>query len=82
MAVLSRDDDVDGRILVVNAGSSSLKLRVLGPDASVVATADLPAPRGTVDAPTVATGPRSPRSAIASSTGGPPTRTRSASTGR
>ena len=58
MAVLSRDDDVDGRILVVNAGSSSLKLRVLGPDASVVATADLPAPRGTVDAPTVATAVR------------------------
>ena len=37
------------RILVVNAGSSSLKLRVVGPDDAVVATADLPAPRGTAD---------------------------------
>ena len=45
-------DDVadDGRILVVNAGSSSLKLRVLDPDDTVAATADLPAPRGTADA--------------------------------
>ena len=33
------------RILVVNAGSSSLKLRVLDPDDTVVAAADLPAPR-------------------------------------
>jgi acetate kinase len=38
------------RILVVNAGSSSLKLRVLGPDDRVEATADLPAPRGVTDA--------------------------------
>jgi acetate kinase len=32
------------RVLVVNAGSSSLKLRVLAPDDSVVTAADLPAP--------------------------------------
>ncbi|HEV2377196.1 MAG TPA: acetate/propionate family kinase [Streptosporangiaceae bacterium] len=38
------------RILVVNAGSSSLKLRVLDPHDQVTGTADLPAPRGTVDA--------------------------------
>lgn len=42
------------RILVVNAGSSSLKLRVLGPDDAVLATADLPAPRGSTDAAVVA----------------------------
>ena len=39
-----------GRILVVNAGSSSLKLRVLGPDDAVDGAADLPAPRGVTDA--------------------------------
>ena len=39
-----------GRILVVNAGSSSLKLRMLDPDDTVAATADLPAPRGATDA--------------------------------
>jgi acetate kinase len=33
-------------ILVVNAGSSSLKLRVLAADDRVVGSADLPAPRG------------------------------------
>jgi len=38
------------RILVVNAGSSSLKLRVLGAGDAVVASADLPAPRGATDA--------------------------------
>jgi acetate kinase len=38
------------RVLVVNAGSSSLKLRVLAADDTVAATADLPAPRGTTDA--------------------------------
>jgi acetate kinase len=38
------------RILVVNAGSSSLKLRVLDAADAVVATADLPAPRGSTDA--------------------------------
>ena len=44
-----------GRILVVNAGSSSLKLRVLDRDDSIVASADLPAPRGSTDAAAVAT---------------------------
>lgn len=39
-----------GRVLVVNAGSSSLKLRVLDPADAVAARADLPAPRGTADA--------------------------------
>lgn len=34
------------RILVVNAGSSSLKLRVIGPDDGVVVSKDLPAPGG------------------------------------
>jgi acetate kinase len=38
------------RVLVVNAGSSSLKLRVLDPSDTVTGSADLPAPRGTVDA--------------------------------
>jgi acetate kinase len=42
--------DGDDRILVVNAGSSSLKLRVLDGADAVVATADLPAPRGSTDA--------------------------------
>jgi acetate kinase len=37
------------RILVVNAGSSSLKLRVLGDDDEIAHSADLPAPRGTAD---------------------------------
>ena len=37
-------------ILIVNAGSSSLKLRVLGADDAVVASADLPAPEGSADA--------------------------------
>ena len=37
------------RVLVVNAGSSSLKLRVLTSDDEVAATADLPAPRGAAD---------------------------------
>jgi acetate kinase len=37
------------RILVVNAGSSSLKLRVLDHADQVVETADLPAPRGAVE---------------------------------
>jgi acetate kinase len=43
-----------GRVLVVNAGSSSLKLRVLAADDAVVATVDLPAPRGSTDAGAVA----------------------------
>ncbi|HYL40272.1 MAG TPA: hypothetical protein VET90_03090, partial [Candidatus Binatus sp.] len=38
------------RILVVNAGSSSLKLRLLDDTDSVAGSADLPAPRGDVDA--------------------------------
>ncbi len=38
------------RILVVNAGSSSLKLRLLDAADAVVASADLPAPRGSADA--------------------------------
>ena len=37
------------RILVVNAGSSSLKLRLLGPDDAPLAEADVPAPRAEVD---------------------------------
>ncbi|TAK02593.1 MAG: acetate/propionate family kinase, partial [Chloroflexota bacterium] len=41
--------DGASRILVVNAGSSSLKLRVLDAAEAVVATADLPAPRGAAD---------------------------------
>jgi acetate kinase len=42
------------RILVVNAGSSSLKLRVLGPGDTLVASADLEPPRGPGDADAVA----------------------------
>jgi len=42
------------RILVVNAGSSSLKLRVLDGDDAIAASADLPAPRGAADAVVVA----------------------------
>lgn len=42
------------RILVVNAGSSSLKLRVLAADDTVAASEDLPAPGGTADAAAVA----------------------------
>jgi acetate kinase len=38
------------RVLVVNAGSSSLKLRILNEANRVTGSADLPAPRGTVDA--------------------------------
>ncbi|MBI3751785.1 MAG: acetate/propionate family kinase [Chloroflexi bacterium] len=41
------------RILVVNAGSSSLKLRLLGDADEIIASADLPAPRGETDAPAV-----------------------------
>jgi acetate kinase len=40
-------------VLVVNAGSSSLKLRVLSGDDSVTGTADLPARRGEADAESV-----------------------------
>jgi acetate kinase len=42
-------------ILVVNAGSSSLKLRVLDDADAVVASIDLPAPRGTADAGAIET---------------------------
>ncbi|HEY4753212.1 MAG TPA: hypothetical protein VIH37_08005, partial [Candidatus Limnocylindrales bacterium] len=42
------------RILVVNAGSSSLKLRVLDRGDAVVASADLAPPRGPEDGPAVA----------------------------
>lgn len=45
-----------GRILVVNAGSSSLKLRVLDADDTLVASADLPALRGATDTATVGEG--------------------------
>jgi acetate kinase len=41
------------RILVVNAGSSSLKLRVLDPSDAVVGEADLPPPAGADDAASV-----------------------------
>ncbi len=50
----SRPVPVPGRILVVNAGSSSLKLRVLDPDDTISGSADLAAPRGTADAAEVA----------------------------
>jgi acetate kinase len=43
------------RVLVVNAGSSSLKLRVLDGSDQVTGTADLPAPRGAADAAAVGT---------------------------
>jgi acetate kinase len=42
------------RILVVNAGSSSLKLRVLDDTDAVVVTVDLPAPSGSADARAIA----------------------------
>lgn len=44
---------VPARILVVNAGSSSLKLRLLDPADVLVAEADLPPPRGADDAGSV-----------------------------
>ncbi len=37
------------RVLVVNAGSSSLKVRLLGPQDQLTGSADLPAPRGQAD---------------------------------
>ena len=45
------------RVLVVNAGSSSLKLRVLDESDKVTGTADLPAPRDAADAETMAAAP-------------------------
>jgi len=47
------------RVLVVNAGSSSLKLRILDADDRVAGTADLPAPRGHADETAVAPAIRS-----------------------
>jgi acetate kinase len=41
------------RVLVVNAGSSSLKLRLLDPTDQVAGSADLPAPRGIAEAEAV-----------------------------
>ena len=41
------------RVLVVNAGSSSLKLRLLGPGDSIVGSQDLPPPGGAADAGTL-----------------------------
>ena len=54
VAAVGGDAPGAGRILVVNAGSSSLKLRVLDDRDAVVASADLPAPRGSTDAAAVA----------------------------
>ncbi|HEX5148343.1 MAG TPA: acetate/propionate family kinase [Candidatus Limnocylindrales bacterium] len=54
MAAVGDGGPAAGRILVVNAGSSSLKLRVLDGADAVVASADLPAPRGSTDARAVA----------------------------
>ena len=42
------------RILVVNTGSSSVKLRVLGPDDALAGEVDLPSPSGADDATAVA----------------------------
>jgi acetate kinase len=41
------------RVLVVNAGSSSLKLRLLDPADQITGSADLPAPRGIPEAEAV-----------------------------
>jgi acetate kinase len=54
VAAIGDDAPVLDRVLVVNAGSSSLKLRVLDRDDTVVGSADLPAPRGSTDAAAVA----------------------------
>ena len=45
---------IPARILVVNAGSSSLKLRVLDPADTLLAETDLPPPKGADDAASVA----------------------------
>lgn len=42
------------RILVANAGSSSLKLRLLEPDDRLAASINLPAPRGRIEAEEIA----------------------------
>jgi acetate kinase len=49
MAAVTAAIPAAGRVLVVNAGSSSLKLRVLDGADAVTARADLPAPRGAAD---------------------------------
>jgi acetate kinase len=49
-AVTTAAPSAAGRVLVVNAGSSSLKLRVLDPADAITARADLPAPRVAADA--------------------------------
>jgi acetate kinase len=45
---------LSGSVLIVNAGSSSLKLRVLDERDALLASADLPAPRGATDSASVA----------------------------
>lgn len=47
-------DRLLGAILVVNAGSSSVKLRLLGADDAVIGSIDLPAPTGQADLAEVA----------------------------
>jgi acetate kinase len=47
-------DAGDTRILVVNAGSSSLKLRLIEPDDRLAGSVDLPPPRGRADTPALA----------------------------
>jgi acetate kinase len=54
VATLGHAGPAIDRILVVNAGSSSLKLRVVDRDDALAASVDLPAPRGTTDAAAVA----------------------------
>jgi acetate kinase len=49
VAAVTHGAPAAARVLVVNAGSSSLKLRVLDPADTVTARADLPAPRGAAD---------------------------------
>jgi acetate kinase len=49
VALLSGPVGAAARVLVVNAGSSSLKLRLLDPADRLVGSADLPAPRGVAD---------------------------------
>jgi acetate kinase len=53
--VASEEVGAGAQILVVNAGSSSLKLRVLDDADGIVASVDLPAPRGTTDAGAIET---------------------------
>ena len=53
VAALTTPPSAAERVLVVNAGSSSLKLRVLDPAGQVSASADLPAPRGAAANPEI-----------------------------